>query len=169
MACYLGVITHDAVVANDTIMSKMAISHNKAIAADNSFFPVNSTTIDSHKLPYRCIVANDDLGILALELQVLGDSGNNGARKNPAILTDSCPFHDRYIRANPCAIAYLNILVNNSKRIDLYIRCQPGIWMNISVGMNHLIKVSPNIAGRGVAKVIVNAKQRIFFKTVILR
>jgi hypothetical protein len=58
--------------------------------------------------------------------------------------------------------------VNNSERINFYIRRQLGIWMNISMGMNHLIKVSPGIAGRGVAKVIVNAKQRIFFRIAIL-
>jgi hypothetical protein len=27
--------------------------------------------------------------------------------------------------------------VNNSKRIHLYIRCQPGVWMNISMRVNH--------------------------------
>jgi len=37
--------------------------------------------------------------------------------------------------------------------------------MNICMGMNHLIKVSPDLFGGGPAKLIVKAKQRIFFKS----
>jgi len=55
--------------------------------------------------------------------------------------------------------------VNNGEGIDLYIGCQTGIWMNICMGMNHLIKVSPDLFGGGPAKLIVKAKQRIFFKS----
>ena len=54
--------------------------------------------------------------------------------------------------------------MNNGKRINLYIGCQLRVGVNISMGMNHLIKVSPDLAGEAGAKLIVNAKQRIFFR-----
>src|SRR6185503_18655617 len=116
MTCHLCVITHDAVIANNTIMSKMAISHDQAIAADHRFFPVNCTTINGYKLTDNCIVANNHLGIFALELQVLWNGSDNSPGKNAAVFTNSCPFHDRNIRAYPGAITDLYILVNNGER-----------------------------------------------------
>ena len=69
--------------------------------------------------------------------------------KDPAIFSDPCPFHNSYIRTDPGTITNLNILVNNSEGINLYIGCQTGIWVNISMGMNHLIKSLPrSVRGR---------------------
>jgi hypothetical protein len=42
-----------------------------------------------------------------------------------------------YVRTDPCSFANFYVLVNNGKRIHLYIRCQPGVWMNISMRVNH--------------------------------
>ena len=131
------------------------------------FFPVNSSAVDGYKFADSSIVADDHLRVFTLELQILGNSSDNSTGENATILTNSCTLHNGDIRPDPGSIADLNILVNDCERINFYIGRQTRVWVNISVAMNHLIKASPGSAGRGVAKVIVNAKQRIFFKTVI--
>ena len=164
MASHLGVIAHNAIVSDDAIMREMAIGHDQAITPNDGLFPVYRAAVDGDKFTDGGVITDDHLRILTLELKILWNGGNNSPRKYAAILTNTGSFHYRHIRPDPRAIADLNILVDNSKRIHLYIGCEAGIWVNISMGMNHLIKVSRNMAGRGVAKVIVNAKQRIFFR-----
>ena len=66
--------------------------------------------------------------------------------------------------AHDCIVGN-NCIMSNNTQVAGHVTI--GDWSIL--GVNHLIKVSPGGAGRGVAKVIVNAKQRIFFKTVIFR
>jgi hypothetical protein len=58
--------------------------------------------------------------------------------EDPAIFPNACTFHDGHITSNPGAFANLNILVNNSEGVDLYISCQSCVGMNIRMRMDHI-------------------------------
>ena len=55
----------------DTIVRHMAICHNKAVAAHNGLALAGSASVDSCTLANTGVVANEDISLLAFELQVL--------------------------------------------------------------------------------------------------
>src|SRR4030095_11785756 len=137
MSCYLCVIAHDAVVAYNAIMCKVAICHYKAIAPDHGLLPDLCSPVDRYIFADGCIISNANDRIFALEFHILRNRGDDSPWKNATIFSNARAFHDRHVRTNPCPLPNFNVLVNDGKWIHLYIRCQPGIRMNISMRVNH--------------------------------
>src|SRR6266576_2134149 len=137
MTGHLGVIAHNAIVTHNTIMCQMAIRHQQAILSDYCFFLVLCTPVNGYIFPDRSVIANNNNGIFTLEFHILRNSCKYRPRENATVLSDTGALHDRHIRSDPCAFSDFYILVNDRKWINLYIRSQPGIRMNISMRMNH--------------------------------
>ena len=72
MTCNLGIITHDAIIANNTIMRQVAIGHDQAVFANSCFPAVFCTTVNGYKFPDRCIVANYHNGIFIFKFRSWG-------------------------------------------------------------------------------------------------
>jgi hypothetical protein len=137
MACHLGVVAHDAVVANHTIVSDMAVCHDQAIVSHLGGPFIFTAPVDGYKLADGSVITNFYCSILTFVFEVLRNTGNNSTRKNPAIVPDTRPFHDGNIAADPGSFSDFNILMNHTKRINLYIGSQLSIRMNVRVWMNH--------------------------------
>lgn len=120
-------------------MTDMTVCQDPAIVANHCFHSIRSTTVDSYKFTDSTIVANLNSRSFAVKFSVLRNSCNDSTGENAAVFTDPRPFHNSNIRAYPGTIAYLNILVDNSKRINLYVSRQPGIRMNVCMWMNHAV------------------------------
>jgi hypothetical protein len=120
-------------------MGKMAICHDQTVFADNSLVPVFGSPVYSNKLTYSSTIAYKYIGIFTLEFQILWNSGDHSAGKDPAIFTDPCTLHDSNIGAYPGTITYLHILVNDRERIHFHIGSQPGIGMNVCMRVYHAV------------------------------
>ena len=118
-------------------MGKVAIGHDQTVLAYDGLFAVAGTSVDGHKFANGGTIANMNGRVLAIEFEVLGYSRNNSPRKYSTVLADPGPLHDGYVRPDPGTFADLHILVNDREGIDLYVGRQPGIRVNIGVGMNH--------------------------------
>src|SRR5260221_2377226 len=171
MSGYLCIIAHDAIIAHNAIMCQVAISHKQAIFTYLRFFFYSCAAVHRYKLTNRCAITNIYVGIFTLEFQILRNGSNYSTWKNAAVLTNSCPFHNSYIGPDPCSITHLHILMDYSKRINLYIGSKPCIRMNICMRMNHAViyKTFPR-HGRGErAKLTVAAKNKTFFGYSLLK
>src|SRR6266496_2528272 len=111
MPRYLCVVTHDAIITNNTVVSQMAISHEKTIFTNNRFFFYSGATIHCYKFSDSSIVTYNYYGIFTLVFQILWNGGNNGTGKYPAVPSYSCTLHYCYIGTYPGTISYLHILV----------------------------------------------------------
>ena len=60
------------------------------------------------------------------------------------IITNLHALQDRDIAADPGTFPDLHILMDDTERVNLYIRGQFGIGVYISMGMNHLIEIRQN-------------------------
>ena len=56
-----------AMVAHNTIMRQVAISHNQAVIADDGLFPVHCAPVNGNKLTDCCIISNYYPAVFALE------------------------------------------------------------------------------------------------------
>jgi len=169
VACYLGIITHYAIIAYEAIMSKMTISHDQAIFSNHRLVPVLGPTVNRYKLTDGGAIANIYVGVFALELQILWNSGNYGTREDPAILSYARAFHDRDVGADPGSITNLYILVDHREWINLHICGQLCIGMNVCMRMNHEQLQKNHAFNVDAAKVIVTAKNEIFFSYIKLK
>src|SRR5262249_30839689 len=79
-------VSHDHVVANDTVMRDVYVSHQQAIASDpRDPAAPGSSAVNSHAFADHIIVADLHPRDLALELQVLRLEPN-GPRREDAII-----------------------------------------------------------------------------------
>src|ERR1700681_3801778 len=107
------IVAHHAPVTYTAIMRNMTISLNEAIVSDRSLFPFFRSAVYGYKFADGGIISDENIGILALKFQILRNGCNYGTRENPAVFTDTCAFHNGYIGANPCTLAYFHILVDD--------------------------------------------------------
>ena len=136
---HLCIVAHDTVIANNTIMCNMAVCHDQAIVSHFGGPPVFAAPVNGYKFPNGSIITDLYSCIFTFIFKVLRNGRNNSTRENAAVLTNSCTFHNGYIAADPGAFTNFYILVNNTKRINLYIGCKLGIGMNVCMRMNHLV------------------------------
>jgi hypothetical protein len=137
VTCHLGIITHDTIISYDTIVGEVAIGLDQAVLADNRPIPVLCAPVNRHKFPYGSTVADHDLGIFTLEFQVLRNSSDHSSREYAAILADPGSLHNGYIRTDPGAITYFNVLMYNCEGVNLHIRRQFCVRMNVCMRMDH--------------------------------
>src|SRR4249919_2723928 len=71
MSGNLGIITHHAVIAYNTVMSQMTIGLDQTIASYGSFFPVFGTAVYRYEFANGRIVSDEYIGIFSLEFQIL--------------------------------------------------------------------------------------------------
>ena len=66
-------IRHDYIVAQLAIMSYMAVSHYKAVVANDCFTFRSCASMNGYELTNAGVVANDGETVFALKLEVLRD------------------------------------------------------------------------------------------------
>jgi hypothetical protein len=165
----LGVIAGNAIVANETIMGKMAIGHDEAVLTDHRLVTILGAPVHGHELPYGSPIPNEYIRVFSLELQVLRNRGDHSTRKNAAVPPDPRPFHDRNIRTDPGSFPDLYVLVDHSERVNLDIGSQFGVGMNVCMGMNHVnITKTPTMAG-ALAKLVLRLKNGFIFCHILLK
>jgi hypothetical protein len=62
-----------------------------------------------------------------------------------AVFSNPRSLHNRYVGTDPGTFTHFDILVYNSKRINLYIRCQFRIRMYVCMWMNHAVALQKNL------------------------
>jgi hypothetical protein len=139
MPGHLGIVAHDAVVADNAIMGNMTVSHDEAVVANLSGPFILAATVDGYKLTDGGIVADLYGSIFSFVFQVLGNSGNHSSRENAAVVSYTGTFHDGYIAADPGAFADFYVLMDHAERVNLYIGGQFSVWVDVCVRMNHLL------------------------------
>ena len=91
MTCHLCIVAHDAVIADNAIMRKMTIGHDQAVIPDLGFPAVLGAPVNRYKFPDGGIVSNFYMCIFSFIFQILGNSSNNSAGKNAAVIADLAP------------------------------------------------------------------------------
>jgi hypothetical protein len=138
MAGHLRIIAHNAVISDDAVMSNVAIGHNETVVSNYCFPAIFCTPVNGNKFPDGGIVSDFYGGDFSFEFKILGTGRYNGARENSTVLTDPCTLHDGYIATYPRTFSYLHILMDDCKRIDLYVCGQLCIRVNICMWMDHV-------------------------------
>lgn len=59
MASDLRIVAYDGIITQNTVVGKVRIGHYQAILTYNSLFSVGSSPVNSYKLPYGGIIANN--------------------------------------------------------------------------------------------------------------
>ena len=121
MPCKLYSVGQYYIVANNTIVSKMRISHQQTIIANNSFVFVFGAAVDGNTFADGCVIANFYCSFFSFKFQVLRNCADDCAGKNPASITNRSAFHNYSMRHNVCIIANRYIRFYHSKWIYSYI------------------------------------------------
>jgi hypothetical protein len=108
----------------------MAISEDHAVIADHGPPAVAGTPVYRYKFADGRIVPDLNGRVFAIELKILGISGNNRPRKDPAVLSNPGAFHYRNIASDPGTSTNLNIFMNHCEGVHLYIGREAGIRMD---------------------------------------
>lgn len=106
------------IVANHTVVSYVAVGHNEAVAADNGLALGGGATVDGNTFANGGVVADYGKSVLATELEVLRDAGDNGTGENGAILANTSALHYGDIGADASALADLHILLNGDEGVN---------------------------------------------------
>jgi hypothetical protein len=85
LTCELACISYYYIVAENTVMGYMSISHYQTIAADYSLTLCRRAAVDCHALSYYSIVSYDCNRILTAEFKILGYTAYNCSRHDLAI------------------------------------------------------------------------------------
>src|SRR6476659_1512280 len=93
--------------------------------------------MDGYKFTNNSIITNLNISFFTVEFQILRYRSYNGSRKYAAIFSNAGAFHNCYITANPCPFSNFNVVMNNSKLINLYILGYFGIRMYVFMRMNY--------------------------------
>src|SRR5690554_2069593 len=131
VSCQSHTICNDYIIAYQTIVCYVCISHNKTIVAHDSLTRCCCTTIDRYTLTNSSVITYNRYRVFATEFQILWYCRNNSTRKNRAIFTNSRPFHYGYVRSNPSAFTYFHIVMNGSKWFNYYILSNFCTRMNV--------------------------------------
>jgi hypothetical protein len=86
-------------------MSNVNISHQQAMAANNSFAKRCCASVKGHHLPDGGMVANFNGGLLTSKFEVLGNSGNHRSRENANAVSNPGTIKDGNVRSNPRIIS----------------------------------------------------------------
>ena len=93
-------------------MGDVRISHNKAIAANNSLALRRGAPVYGHAFTNGCVVANDSQRVFSHKFKILRNRTNNSARVNRAVLANPCTLHDCNVAGNACSRSDFHVSVN---------------------------------------------------------
>src|SRR5437868_1448721 len=115
----------------------MTIGHDQTVIAHFGCPSILAAPVNGNKFTNGSIISDLDCSGFSFIFKILWYSSDHSARENATVLADPRTFHDRNVTADPCSLADLYVLMDDTEWIDLDIGCQPGIWMNICMWMDH--------------------------------
>ena len=74
VACYLGSVTDNAFVTDNSIMADMYTFHDKVSVADNGLASRMGSSVDDHILSYGIVVTYHQFGLLSTIIKILRKS-----------------------------------------------------------------------------------------------
>jgi len=119
MPAHLHRIRYYDIISDNAIVGRMRVGHKKAVFADLRFTVRSGAAIHGNEFPNNRIVANNKLGFLAGEFQILGRSRNRGSMIYFDILAYSRAVLYRNRRIDNGAFAYNNVILDNRIWPDL--------------------------------------------------
>ena len=84
---YLGAVANDAVAADNAVVSHVHVLHEEVVASHHCLALGGGTAVDGHVLAYAVVVTYLGCGILATELEVLGNAAYHGSRMDLVAVT----------------------------------------------------------------------------------
>ena len=140
-----GGVAEDEVVAQDTVVGDVHVGHQQVVVPDLSERPAaRGAAVDGDELADAVVVADDDLAVLATELQVLRDEPQAGEGKDAVAAADADGAFDDGVGADFGLFADLDLGADHSVRPDAHARGQARLRINDSRGMNaHSGRVPP--------------------------
>ncbi len=105
VTCQNGVVTHDHVVADLTVVGDVAVGHNEAIIPNLHLRVQTAGGVDRCKLPDLTVLSDEDKGCLTRILKVLRLCANTGSRIDDRIVTDGGIAIDVSVRLDDNAIS----------------------------------------------------------------
>src|SRR5690606_15526852 len=108
-------VSYNHVVADDTVMGNVHISHQKTGFSYFGCLFINGATVDGHALAYGGVISNFYSRFFTLKFKVLGDGRYNCSGKYFAIFADSCAGINGNVGTNPGAVTNFHIVMNRGK------------------------------------------------------
>ncbi len=113
-------------VVEQAVVRHMAVRHNQTVVTYDCFAFAGSASVDSGALTDSGVVADIDIGLLAVELQVLRHGTYDRRGEDMAVPADTHALTDSGVGVDNCTRAYLDILVDTYERTYLYRRVYLG-------------------------------------------
>ena len=109
----VAIVGCDKMVSHHAVVGHMGISHQIAMAAENSLAGGLRPAVERATFPDRGVVADPQKRFLASELEILWLRAQGGSLKNPAAAPDPRPCGHSNIGADLAVITNHNILFDN--------------------------------------------------------
>lgn len=130
-SCKFGTVADDTAVADEHIVSYMHTFHKQVVAAYNSASLGSSTAVDGDILADCIVVAHFGGGFFTTELEVLGDSANDGTREDAVAITDTASGEHGDAVHKGVIVADNYIGIDVAERTDLAVFTDFGFGMNV--------------------------------------
>jgi hypothetical protein len=125
-------VGYDNVIANNTIVRYVYISHQQAVAANSGgvFIQAVPRLRVTHS---RMVVLSPMVTVLGspLYFKSCGGCRYYSPRENTAVFTDTGAIHNYRIGAHPGTFANLNIFVDSNKGLNNYVIGYFGLWVYV--------------------------------------
>jgi hypothetical protein len=118
-------------VTEDAVMGDVCVRHNQAVRAYDRATLSGCATVYGDTFAKCCVVSDDDSSVFSRKLQVLGNSRDDSAGEDGAVLADTRAGEDGDIAVDACAITNLNVLVYRHEGADLHVLAYLGIGMYV--------------------------------------
>jgi len=143
MAAELDAVGHNDVVTDRAVVGDMGIGHEQAVAADGAFAVGGGAAVESGEFAHRGVVADLEEALLAAELEVLRQRGDDGAVVDAAVFTDAGAVGGQDARAKSRTLADGDILFDDREGADLHVVADLGAFVDQGCGMDFSQAGSP--------------------------
>ena len=132
LACQRYAIDNHAMATDLAVVCHVSIGHNQVVATDNGFTLCRRTAIDRSALAHYIVIAQLGSSVLALELQILGNTRDNRTRMNIATLAQTRTVLQHSTCANMAIVADNYVSSNVCKRINRNVSTDLCVGVDVS-------------------------------------
>ena len=118
MACNLDAIRHHNIISKQTIMPKVAISHEQIVIPNSSLLPFIGSTVNRDAFTNGVVITNDNLRRSAFVFQILRFLPQTGTRVNAIVSANAQKAIEHHVGANPGIRSDAHLRTDHSSRTD---------------------------------------------------
>lgn len=136
MAADEGPVREDAAIANDAIVSDMAVHHEEIVITDDSFHGVGGAAMNGHLFAEDVAIADFDAGRLVVIFEMLRPFAQDSAGIDEVASAEGHGPEEIRAGADDAIIADGHGAIDDGEGADLDVLAKAGLWRNHGSGVN---------------------------------